>query len=82
MRPATGLEGYLRERGVDTVVACGLARDYCVKWTAEDAAEAGFRTFFLWDLTRPVDPGADDSVRKTLEDAGVTVLTSRDLADG
>jgi len=82
MRPATGLEGYLRERGVDTVVVCGLARDYCVKWTAEDAAEAGFRTVFLWDLTRPVDPSADASVRKTLEDAGVTVLTSRDLPDG
>jgi hypothetical protein len=37
-RPPTGLAGYLRERGIDSVFCCGLARDVCVKWTAEDAA--------------------------------------------
>lgn len=65
-RPATGLAGYLRERGITHVVVCGLARDYCVKWTAEDAAEAGFRVRFLWDLTRPVDPTSDERVRADL----------------
>ena len=38
-RPATGLAGYLRELGVRRVHVCGLARDYCVRWTAEDAAD-------------------------------------------
>ena len=75
-RPRTGLEGYLRERSVETVILCGLARDVCVKWTAEDAAEAGFRTFFLWDLTRAVDPAVDDDVRADLEGAGVEVVDS------
>ncbi len=78
-RPATGLEGYLRERGIEAVAVCGLARDVCVKWTAEDAADAGFRTLFLWDLTRAVDPASDDRVRSDLEDAGVEVIGSGDL---
>jgi nicotinamidase/pyrazinamidase len=75
-RPATGLEGYLDDRGIDTVVVCGLARDYCVKWTAEDAAAAGYRTLFLWDLTRPVVPADDVRVRAELEAAGVEVVES------
>jgi nicotinamidase/pyrazinamidase len=73
-RPPTGLAGYLGERGVTDLFVCGLARDVCVKWTAEDAADAGFRVSFLWDLTRPVDSGADDQVRRDLEAAGVRVL--------
>ncbi|MEX2527222.1 MAG: bifunctional nicotinamidase/pyrazinamidase [Gemmatimonadota bacterium] len=75
-RPTTGLAGFLKERGVDTVVVCGLARDYCVQWTAQDAAEAGFRTILLWDLTRAVDPGSDDAVREALEERGVEVVSA------
>jgi len=73
-RPPTGLAGYLRERGIRTVVLCGLARDFCVKWSAEDAAAAGFETVVLWDVTRPVNPRSDDAVREALEDAGVGVI--------
>ncbi len=58
---------------------CGLARDYCVKWTAEDAAAAGFRTTVLWDLARPVVPSSDDAVRADLERAGVRVIALREL---
>lgn len=75
-RPPTGLGGYLRERGVESVYVCGLARDYCVKWTAEDAAAAGFRTTVLWDLARPVDPASDARVRADLERAGVAIVDS------
>lgn len=78
-RPSTGLAGYLRERGVEDVYVCGLARDVCVKWTAQDAVEAGFRTHFLWDVTRSVQPEHDHAVRKGLEDIGVVVLESSDL---
>lgn len=73
-RPRTGLAGYLRERGVERVVLCGLARDFCVKWSAEDAAEAGFDVTVVWDLTRPVDPGSDAEVRRALEAAGVGIV--------
>lgn len=78
-RPTTGLAGYLRERGVEEVYVCGLARDVCVKWTAEDAVEAGFTTSFLWDLTRSVQPDADDLIRTDLEAIGVRVLDSSGL---
>ena len=72
-RPTTGLAGYLKERGVGAVHLCGLARDYCVKWSAEDAAAAGFETTVLWQLTRPVDPSSDDRVRADLEQVGVLI---------
>jgi len=75
-RPPTGLAGYLRERGVERVFVCGLARDVCVKWTAEDAADLGFETTVLWDLTRAVDPSTDDAVRATCSSRGIDVIDS------
>jgi len=76
-RPPTGLAGYLRERGITDVHICGLARDYCVLWSSEDATDAGFATTVLWDLTRPVDPSSDDAVRAALERRGIAVWESR-----
>lgn len=78
-RPPTGLAGYLRERGVREIALCGLARDFCVKWSAEDAAADGFDTTFLWDLTRAVNPESDIRVRRELEAAGVTIVDSTQL---
>jgi nicotinamidase/pyrazinamidase len=72
-RPSTGLAGYLRELGVTGVYVCGLARDYCVRATAEDAAELGFATTVLWDATQPVAATNDAVTRAALERAGVTI---------
>jgi nicotinamidase/pyrazinamidase len=80
MRPPTGLAGYLRDCGIDTVYVCGLARDFCVRWTAEDAVALGFSTTVIWDLTRPVDPGSDTATRAVLERCGVRVTDSASLA--
>ncbi len=77
-RPPTGLAGLLRERGVEHVYICGLARDFCCRWSAEDAAQSGFEVSFLWDLTRGVDPAADGPTRSALEAAGVTILAGTD----
>src|SRR4051812_15680467 len=41
---STGLAAWLRARGIERVFVCGLARDYCVRWTALDAAAEGFAT--------------------------------------
>ncbi|WP_447894408.1 nicotinamidase [Vreelandella sp. GE22] len=73
-RPATGLAGWLRDRGVSDVYLCGLARDVCVLWSAEDAVAAGFRTHFLWSLTRPVTFQTDAATRERLEELGVIVV--------
>ncbi len=78
-RNPTGLGGYLRELGIAEVFLCGLARDYCVNWSALDAAEAGFRTWFLWDLTRPVDPASDETVQAGLVARGVRIINSEQL---
>ncbi|WP_422509775.1 bifunctional nicotinamidase/pyrazinamidase [Stenotrophomonas sp. GZD-301] len=72
-RPPTGLAGWLRERGITEVHVCGLARDYCVLWTAQDAATAGFRVGYLWGLTRPVSAANDDATRAALAASGIAL---------
>ena len=79
-RPETGLAGYLRERGITDVYLCGLARDYCVKWSAEDAAEAGFNVTVIWDATRPVDPSSDEQVRSDLTSRWIRILQASDIS--
>lgn len=73
-RPSTELAEWLRLRGVDEVYVCGLARDVCVLWTAQDAATLGFKTHVLWDLTRPVTPETDIATRARFDQAGVNVV--------
>lgn len=75
-RPPTGLAGYLKERGIRQVFVCGLARDVCALWTAEDAAKEGFEVAFLWEATRSVEPEKDDRVRRALEKHGVVIVES------
>lgn len=76
-RPTTGLAGWLRDRAVREVVLCGLARDVCVLWTAQDAREQGFGVSVLWDLCRPVTSATDDRTRATLRQHGIGILESR-----
>jgi nicotinamidase/pyrazinamidase len=78
-RPPTGLAGYFKENGITDVYVCGLARDFCVKWTAEDAADLGFATTVLWDLTRPVNPAHDDGVFTALRGKRVQIGDSASL---
>jgi len=78
-RPRTGLAGYLRERDIEEVYLCGLARDFCVKWSAEDAVEAGFRTYVIWDATCPVDPASNDDVKAGFEGLGINIIDSDSL---
>jgi nicotinamidase/pyrazinamidase len=73
-RPSTGLAGWLRDRGVAEVHVCGLARDVCVLWTAQDAVALGFRAGLLWDLSRPVTPQSDDATRATLHAGGIVAI--------
>lgn len=73
----TGLAGYLRERGVDEVHVVGLATDYCVGWTALDAAGAGFKVTVIEDACRAID--LSGSLKRAWADmaaAGVMRTTS------
>ena len=80
-RPPTGLGGYLRDRGIEAVYICGLARDFCVKWSAEDAVGAGFRAHVLWDLTRAIYGGEDERNERSLREMGVEILEAGDLLE-
>ncbi|GLI92305.1 bifunctional nicotinamidase/pyrazinamidase [Methylocystis echinoides] len=54
-RTRTGLAGYLRERGLTRLFLAGLAFDFCVRYSSEDAASLGFETFVVEDACRPID---------------------------
>jgi nicotinamidase/pyrazinamidase len=74
---STGLGGYLKERGFRRVFCAGLALDFCVAWTALDAAEAGFETCLIEDASRAIDTnGSLDRARQDLEAAGVRTIMS------
>ena len=51
----TGLNGYLREHQINTVYIVGIATDFCVAWTAIDAAELGFDTYVIEDACKAID---------------------------
>lgn len=73
-RAPTGLAGFLRDRGVRRVFACGLARDFCVRWTLEDAVTAGFEATLVDGLTRSVFPDADARTRDELRAQGIRLV--------
>lgn len=77
---STGLAGWLRERGVARLFVCGLARDYCVRATAVDGADAGFEVLVLDDLTRAVDPASRARVDAELGAHGVRLIDSGELS--
>lgn len=77
-RNATGLGAYLHGLGVNKVFVMGLATDYCVKFTALDAASLGFATALIADGCRAVDLQAGDGDRAiaAMKAAGVRILQS------
>jgi nicotinamidase/pyrazinamidase len=79
-KTATGLAGYLKARGIDTVFITGLATDFCVAWTALDARKLGFTTYVIEDATRAIDlNGSLAAAWKQMADAGVKRVKSSDI---
>jgi len=80
-KKSTGLGDYLKEKKASSVYVCGLATDYCVKYTAIDAAGLGFPTSVIRDACRGVNLERDD-VKKAfaeMQRKGITVLESTAL---
>ncbi|WOJ90749.1 bifunctional nicotinamidase/pyrazinamidase [Methylocapsa polymorpha] len=76
----TGLAGYLRERGFIRVVLAGLALDYCVRWTAEDARRLGFSAAVVEDACRSLDlSGSAAAARESLRALGVDCIAANDI---
>ncbi|MEH6653707.1 bifunctional nicotinamidase/pyrazinamidase [Loktanella salsilacus] len=70
----TGLEGYLRTRGITTLTLVGLALDFCVNYSAVDAAKLGFDVTVRTLLSRGIDVGGSlDAALDGMKAAGVTL---------
>lgn len=70
----TGLAGYLQGRGLADLTFVGLALDFCVAWSAIDAAKLGFRATVIEDATRAIDlDGSREAARESMRLAGVTL---------
>lgn len=76
---STGLDGYLRARGVEAVAIVGLALDYCVAWSAQDAARLGYRTRVIVSGCRAIDQGG--SLQRALEAMRQAGVELDDAAD-
>ena len=77
----TGLGGYLRERGLQRIFIAGLAFDFCVRYSAEDAHAQGFTAAVIEDACRGIDVAG--SMKRALESFSarrIEVLTSRSFA--
>ena len=80
-KTATGLAGYLRQRGIKTVYITGLATDFCVAWTALDARRLGFEVYVIEDATRGIDlNGSLAAAWKQMTAKGVKRIQSSDIA--
>jgi nicotinamidase/pyrazinamidase len=77
----TGLTGYLRERGLTRLFLAGLAFDFCVRYSAEDARREGFDAFVIEDACRGIDlDGSVAATRKSLAALGVPCIKAREFA--
>ncbi|MFW0889886.1 UNVERIFIED_CONTAM: bifunctional nicotinamidase/pyrazinamidase [Pseudomonas sp. JL1] len=73
----TGLTGYLKERGIDTVYMVGLALDFCVMFSALDARAAGFNASVVLDACRGIDiDGSMEAAIRRMQQAGVALIES------
>ncbi len=73
----TGLTGYLREQGMTSLVMTGLATDFCVRFSAVDAAKLGFDVSVVSDACRAIDmDGSLGDAMRDFEENGVKITTS------
>lgn len=73
-RTPTGLHGYLRDRGITNLVLTGLATDYCVAYSALDAARLGYAVTLRMDLCRAIDMGGSlAAMRAKMTAAGISL---------
>jgi nicotinamidase/pyrazinamidase len=76
----TGLAGYLRERGLKRIFVAGLAFDFCVRYSAEDAKREGFDVVVVENACRGIDlDGSVLATRKSLAALGIRCVQSAEL---
>ncbi|MCX6801990.1 MAG: cysteine hydrolase [Candidatus Diapherotrites archaeon] len=76
--PGTNLEAFLRKHNAKKLFFCGLATEYCVKFTALAALALGFEVFVVRDAIRPVDYRDGLAVLRELEEKGIRAVPAED----
>jgi len=77
---ATGLTGYLKQRGITDLYAVGLATDFCVKWSILDGIDEGFNMHIVEDAVKGIDlNGSLDEAWDEMKKKGVKITQSKDI---
>ena len=77
---ATGLTGYLKQRGITELYAVGLATDFCVKWSILDGIDEGFTMHIVEDAVKGIDlNGSLDEAWDEMKKKGVKITQSKDI---
>jgi len=79
-KTATGLTGYLKQRGITDLYTVGLATDFCVKWSILDGIDEGFNMHIVKDAVKGIDlNGSLDEAWDEMKKKGVRVTQSEDI---
>ncbi|MEJ2901096.1 bifunctional nicotinamidase/pyrazinamidase [Pedobacter panaciterrae] len=73
-KKSTGMADYLKGRGVTEVAVCGVAADFCVYYTANDALDLGFKSSIITRAAKPIDRERYERVKKDFQLKGGTVI--------
>ncbi len=78
---ATGLDDFLKEKGVKTIYVAGLATDYCVKYTVLDGLELGYNVYVISDGIKGIDlnPGDIEKAVAEMKEKGAIFVSSEDI---
>jgi nicotinamidase/pyrazinamidase len=77
----TGLVGYLRERNLTKIFLAGLAFDFCVRYSAEDAARSGFAVAVIEDACRGIDmEGSVAATRRSFESLNIPCMSEKEFS--
>lgn len=73
-KKSTGMGDYLKGRGVTEVAVCGVAADFCVYYTANDALDLGFKSSIIERASKPIDVKRYESVKADFQLKGGTII--------
>ncbi len=77
---STGLHGYLKDLGFHDLYFCGLATDFCVKWSVLDALQLGYNATLITDATKGIDmDGSVEAAFEEMKEAGAGFVSSEDI---
>jgi nicotinamidase/pyrazinamidase len=78
-KKATGMGDYLKGRGITEVYVTGLAGDFCVNFTAQDALGLGFAATIISDATMPIDANNFEEIKKRFQMNGGSIISSDEI---